>query len=142
MIRGTTHTIKFDCVDILDDNLDNALSNVLKIEITLTQENNEAASITRLFERDTSGKIIKHDCFIDDETKIVSTVLQPPDTLKFNDKRKAKVQLRILMLDITKQRPYILGNFIQTMSVYPTQSEDTFSELVQGYEGRWGDSNG
>ena len=134
MIRGTTHTIAFDCVDILDDELEHAIDNVLEIEITLTQENNEQASITRLY--------TNNECYIDDATKIVSTVLTPPETLKFNDKRKAKVQLRILMLDYTQQRPYVLGTFIQMMSVYPTQTEGTFTNLIQNYEGKWGDSNG
>ncbi len=112
MIRGTTHTIKFDCIDIID-----TVDAVQEIEVTVYQENNATANIRRLYTDDA--------CYIDDKTKIISTVLTPEDTLKFNTKKKATVQLRVLMADHAGN-PYILGNYIQMITVYPTQSESFF----------------
>lgn len=109
MIRGTTHTIKFDCIDIIEPE-----DSVQEIEISIDQENNTDASITRYY---TDGK-----CYIDDKTKIISTVLTPQETLNFNTKKKATVQLRIQLIDVN-QNPYILGNYIQMVTVYPTQRE-------------------
>jgi hypothetical protein len=107
MIRGTTHTIKFDCIDIID-----TVDAVQEIEISIDQENKGSDNITRLYSA--------NQCYIDDETKIISTVLTPDDTLSFHTKKKATVQLRVVMLDHGGQ-PYTLGNYIQMITVYPTQ---------------------
>ena len=120
MIRATTHTVKFDCIDVIEPE-----DSVRHIEISFSQENNPEANIVRHFAKDENGEITVNDCYLDDQTKIISTVLTPAETLLFTDKRKAKVQLRILMWDVNG-RPYILGNYIQMITVYPTQSESFF----------------
>lgn len=109
MIRGTSHTVSFDCLDIIDN-----VDNVEEAEITFNQEDNDKMPLIKFYSD--SG------CIIDVDTKTIFVELTPQETLMFTDKRKLKVQLRIKMLDLYGNS-YILGNYIQTITVYPTLSE-------------------
>lgn len=129
MIRGTSHTFRFDCSDIIDN-----ISDIKTIYVIFDQTNNKETPIIKTFEvslndGDPPVAIISGDsgCSIVLETKEVVIDLTPEETIKFTEDKQLMVQLKGEKYDST-----VFANYIQYFTVYPMLEPIAANEDISG----------
>jgi hypothetical protein len=118
MIRGTTAPFKF--------NVPYAWKEICAIEATFTQKKDDGSQLSIIKAYDTRWNVnINPGGFTPDvdNPNIVYVVLDPEETLRFSDKRKAKVQIKVYC-----QHKGTVANKPVLFTVYPINNDSILED--------------
>jgi hypothetical protein len=113
MIRGTNAEFRF--------NLPYDFSEIAMVKITFWQDNNNGPSS----DRPLPIVKIREQCSPGDQPNICSVVLNQEETLRFTEKRKAKVQLRA-----TTATGIPIASPQQLITVYPVYDDTILDDAI------------
>lgn len=118
MIRGTTAPFKFTTPYVWDD--------ICAIEATFSQRKDDGSQLLIVKEYDIRwGENTNPGGFTPDEKNpnIIYVVLDPEETLRFSDKRKAQVQVKVYC-----QHKGTIANMPTTFTVYPINNDSVLED--------------